>query len=64
MLRIRASQSKESAAAYDRQSHKPIYDGQDAECQRLSSRAEAYASKFIAKADRLDAEADLLEMEN
>jgi hypothetical protein len=62
-LRTLAAGQQYNAAAHVRQSQNPIYPGQTEICTGKAAQIEAFANENIAKAARLDAEADTLEIE-
>ena len=62
-LRTLAASQQENAAAHVRQSRKPIYPGQAEICTGKAAQIETFANGNIAKAARLETEADALEIE-
>lgn len=62
-LRTLAASQQDSAAAHIRQSQNPIYPGQPEICMGKAAQIEAFANENIAKAARLETEADALEIE-
>ena len=62
-LRTLAASQINNAAAHVRQSQKPIYPGQAVICTDKAAQIKAFADENLAKAARLEAEADCFEGE-
>ena len=62
-LRVLAASQRDGVSAYMRQAGMPIYSGQEIICIGKAGQFEAYAARNISIANRLDAEADLLDCE-
>ena len=58
-LRVRAASMDQCTAGYSRQASNPIYDGQSEICMGKAAEQQAFADRVRAQADLIEAEAGL-----